>query len=211
MYPHHRAILIICAVLTALTTRLGFALPVTYSASRDVKISPTTFTTSTSYRISNVSSLSPHLVSRANSKAKHFIFVTLETEVTIPSCVPNIKEESMCTFVYAQKSTWKDWGKIWVYDNECYLMGESNYVAREWLASRWSFASKLRYFADIKIPRSWAVEKLMGLEIWYGSHYSQPFVYTEYTTQELLYRNRIASKTSNETYMVARAPFNCEN
>ncbi|KAL5326413.1 hypothetical protein ACEPPN_004098 [Leptodophora sp. 'Broadleaf-Isolate-01'] len=144
-----------------------------YLAAKE-KQTHSTFNTTSMHQRDSTSLFAAQTVASPNGDGNHII-VTLEPGVNFETCAPNKKMPTMCTLAYVEKSTWGGWGEFWVYDNECNWLGANDHVARNWLAARWSLASKLRWFVDIRITNARTEKKTKGVEIWYGNHYLEPF------------------------------------
>ncbi|KAG4431347.1 hypothetical protein IFR05_013161 [Cadophora sp. M221] len=153
------------------------------------------------YQRESTSAFVTKTVASPNGDGNHII-ITLEPGVNFETCAPNKKMPSMCTLTYVEKSTWGGWGELWVYDNECNWMGANDHVARNWLAARWSLASKLRWFVDIRITNAWTEKQTKGVEIWYGNHYLEPFYRPLFKYSAYVYLAQYASKTKGDIYAV---------
>ncbi|KAH9213145.1 hypothetical protein DL95DRAFT_410505 [Leptodontidium sp. 2 PMI_412] len=179
-----------------------------YLAAKE-KQTHSTFNTTSMHQRDSTSLFAAQTVASPNGDGNHII-VTLEPGVNFETCAPNKKMPTMCTLAYVEKSTWGGWGEFWVYDNECNWLGANDHVARNWLAARWSLASKLRWFVDIRITNAWTEKKTKGVEIWYGNHYLEPFYRPLFKYSAYVYLAQYASKTKGDIYAVWRTPFLCD-
>ncbi|PVH82317.1 hypothetical protein DL98DRAFT_530412 [Cadophora sp. DSE1049] len=159
-------------------------------------------------RVDAASSFSPRSETLADGDGNHII-IFLEDGVKFETCAPNKADPTMCTLAYVERSTWGGWGGVWLYDNECNWLGENHHVARNWLAGRWSLASKLPWFVDIKITNQWVPKDTEGVEIWYRSYWFAPFYIPIYQFSRFCYRATLATREHLAVYAVFRAPFHC--
>ncbi|KAH7361039.1 hypothetical protein BKA65DRAFT_547733 [Rhexocercosporidium sp. MPI-PUGE-AT-0058] len=209
MRLYNPKISIALATLLLFLTTLVLPSPIDQHLTATEKLDHPSFNTSSIQQTVPTSHFAEQTVPSPNGDGVHII-ITLEPGVTFQTCAPNLNMPTMCTLAYVEKSTWGGWGGFWVYDNQCNWLGANDHVARNWLAARWSLASKLRWFVDIRITNAWTEKQTKGVEIWYGSHYLEPFYRPLFPHLAYVYLAQYASKTKGDIYAVWRTPFLCD-
>ncbi|KAH7361038.1 hypothetical protein BKA65DRAFT_474155 [Rhexocercosporidium sp. MPI-PUGE-AT-0058] len=141
------------------------------------------------------------------------VVVTIEDGPFFPvvatTCKPNVWDKEMCTVAYVEKSRWNGWAVMWVYDNQCNLVGYNDHVARNWLAARWSFATSRPMYVDVRIANWWDQTHADGIDIWYGSFHTEPFLHPIKKWKPYLWGALFPVNENGQVAVAWRAPIVC--
>ncbi|CZT53366.1 uncharacterized protein RSE6_14869 [Rhynchosporium secalis] len=139
------------------------------------------------------------------------VSTSLEPRLAFNSCTPDMNRWTMCQLDYIEKSSWGHWGMVILYDNWCRRIGYNSHVDRKWLAGRWSLSSELPMYVDFKITKKWTGTMDKGVEIWYHTYHTQPFIKMTYPWwSDRLWRGRLQSIADpGQVYDAFVVPFQC--